>query len=141
MDIKTDKSLLNNSPYKQRVIAIAKVCYQANKAWCEINNDYSLLTWEQAEQRTKDYFISGVEFRLNLESPFIGEDAQHNSWMKGMINDGLIYDKTKDLQKNTHPYLIPFEELPDYYQIKARLFVAIVNVYEDEIDNINIINK
>jgi hypothetical protein len=46
------------------VLEIAKVCHEANKAWCEANNDYSQKSWDEAEHWQRDSAIKGVEFAL-----------------------------------------------------------------------------
>lgn len=108
-----------------QVIDIAKVCHQANKAWCEANNDFTQQNWEDAEEWQQDSAISGVEFRLT--NPDAKEDAQHNAWMEDKIKYGWVYGEVKDAEKKTHPCLVPFEQLPEFQQKKDKLFCAIVD--------------
>lgn len=108
-----------------KIIRIAKVCHQANTAWCEVNDDLSQLDWEDAEQWQRDSAIKGVKFRL--ENPDAGPDAQHNAWMADKIGDGWVYGEVKDAEKKTHPCLVPFDYLPEFQQKKDRLFSAIVD--------------
>lgn len=60
-----------------RLIAIAKACHQANKAWCEEHDDRSQKDWDDAEEWQRESAIKGVEFRL--ANPQAGKDAQHNA--------------------------------------------------------------
>lgn len=110
---------------KNYLIGIAKVCHQANKAWCESEGDFSQKDWEDAEQWQRDSAINGVKFRL--ENPHAGPDAQHNAWMSDKIEDGWVYGDVKDADKKTHPCLVPFDQLPEFQQKKDRLFSAIVD--------------
>ena len=110
---------------KSKIHDIAKVCHEANKAWCESQGDNSQKSWDEAESWQKDSAIKGVEFRLN--NPEAGEDAQHNSWMQEKINDGWVYGVVKDAENKTHPCLVPFESLPLFQQKKDKLFCAIVD--------------
>lgn len=103
---------------------IAIVCHQANKAWCELNNDNSQKDWGEAEQWQRDSAINGVQFKL--DNPNAGHDAQHNSWMKEKVDAGWVYGEGKDADKKTHPCIVPFEQLPEFQQKKDALFCAIV---------------
>jgi hypothetical protein len=107
------------------VLQIAMVCHQANKAWCEANNDNSQKDWNEAEDWQRQSAIMGVEFRL--KNPNAGKDAQHNAWMQDKINDGWVYGDIKDAVAKTHPCIIEFEKLPEFQQKKDALFCAIVD--------------
>jgi len=111
--------------YEDKVIHIAAVCHQANKAWCEINGDSSQENWREAEQWQRDSAIKGVEFRL--ENPDAGPDAQHNAWSAEKVSQGWVYGHVKDAEKKTHPCLVPFDQLPLFQQKKDKLFSAIVD--------------
>lgn len=106
-------------------IQIAKVCHQANKAWCEANEDFSQKDWDSAEQWQKDSAVKGVEFRK--ENPDSPESSQHDAWMADKVKDGWIYGKVKDTDKKTHPCIVPFHELPVFQQKKDKLFQSIVD--------------
>ena len=110
---------------ENKVENIAKMCHQANKTWCELNNDSSQKDWDEAEQWQRDSAIKGVEFKLaNSEA---GKDAQHNAWMADKVNDGWVYGEVKDAEKKTHPCIVPFDQLPEFQQKKDALFCAIVD--------------
>lgn len=103
---------------------IAKVCHEANKAYCELNGDQSQKSWEETEQWQRDSAIKGVEFKLaNPDAP---DSAQHDAWSADKIADGWVYGELKDAVKKTHPCLVDFDELPEFQQKKDTLFSAIV---------------
>jgi hypothetical protein len=104
---------------------IAKVCHQANKAWCESDGDYSQKDWLEAEQWQIQSAVSGVKFCV--ENPDAPASAMHDNWSKEKLADGWVYGKVKDAEKKTHPCLVPFEELPLFQQKKDKLFSAIVD--------------
>jgi hypothetical protein len=110
---------------KNYLIGIAKVCHQANKAWCESQGDTSQKDWAEAEQWQRDSAINGVKFRL--ENPDAPASAQHESWMEEKLSQGWVYGEVKDAEKKTHPCIVPFEELPEFQQKKDKLFSAIVD--------------
>jgi|SRR5690625_881624 len=110
---------------RQDMIEIARVCHQANKAWCEANDDYSQKDWEDAEDWQKKSAIKGVKFRITR--PTAGERAQHDAWMREKTEDGWVYGEEKDPEKKTHPCILPFHQLPEFQQKKDALFCAIVD--------------
>ena len=103
---------------------IARVCHEANRAWCAVNGDDSQKPWDQAEQWQRESAIAGVRFALaNPDAP---DSAQHDAWMNDKLRDGWIYGPVKDAAAQTHPCLVPFDQLPAEQQAKDRLFRAIV---------------
>lgn len=107
------------------VIAIAKVCHAANKAYCEAFGDFSQRSWEDAPDWQRQSAIKGVEFKI--ANPNAGDDAQHNSWLQEKVDAGWVYGEVKDAEKKTHPCIVPFKWLPLEQQKKDKLFGAIVN--------------
>lgn len=104
--------------------ALARICHEANKVWCELNGDMSQKPWCETSQEMKDSAISGVAFvRAN---PDAGDEAQHNSWMQERLAQGWVYGPEKDPEAKTHPCLVPFDELPHAQQFKDKLFRSIV---------------
>lgn len=108
-----------------KICMIAKVCHQANKAYCEANGDPSQKDWDEAEDWQRNSAEKGVRFRM--DNPEAGHDAKHNSWMDEKINDGWQYGKEKNAEAKTHPCIVAFEELPEFQQKKDSLFCAIVD--------------
>ena len=110
---------------KNKTMAIAHVCHEANRAWCAQNGDRSQKGWWQAEDWQRESAIKGVEFRLS--NPDAKHDAQHNAWMEDKINNGWVFGGVKDAEAKTHPCIVPFELLPVFQQKKDALFCAIVD--------------
>jgi len=108
-----------------KIFYIAKACHEANRIWCQANDDDSQKHWDEAEQWQRDSAINGVKFRLN--NPDAGNDAQHNSWMKEKVDAGWMYGTIKDAEAKTHPCIVPFNELPEFQRKKDALFCAIVD--------------
>lgn len=108
-----------------QILAIAKVCHQANKAWCESQGDLTQPDWADAPDWQCNTMINGVKFRL--ENPDVPASAMHENWMKEKLSQGWVYGDVKDVEKKTHPCLVPFDQLPEFQQKKDRLSSAIVN--------------
>lgn len=109
---------------QDRVIAIAKVCYEANKALCETQGDESQPTWDDTPAWQKNSAVNGVKFHLlDHDAP---ASASHENWLKEKVEAGWVFGPTKDPEKKEHPCCVPFDELPADQQLKDHLFKAIV---------------
>ena len=108
-------------------VFIARLCHEANRAYCQGIGDDSQLPWDDAPQWQKDSAVAGVRFhKLN---PNAGDSASHDSWMAHKIADGWVYGPVKDPEKKEHPCMVPFASLPVEQQKKDALFRAIVKVF------------
>lgn len=104
---------------------IARVCHEANKAYCESIGDFSQKSWDDAEEWQRKSAITGVEFKLT--NPDVSETSLHDSWMWEKLKDGWQWGEVKDAKKKTHPCLVPYLQLPIEQQKKDTLFSSIVD--------------
>lgn len=104
--------------------SIAKVCHEANRAYCAALGDLSQTAWEQAPEWQKDSAIKGVEF--NIANPDAPASASHDSWLAVKEADGWKYGEVKDAEKKEHPCYVPYAQLPKDQQLKDALFKAVV---------------
>lgn len=102
---------------------IARICHEANKAYCAALCDYSHKHWEDAPDWVKDPVLQGVRFhRANPEAP---AEALHENWLRAKLADGWKYGPIKDPEKKEHPCCLPFHQLPLEHKVKDYLFKAI----------------
>lgn len=99
---------------------IARVCHEANRAYCEAIGDQSQLPWDEAAQWQRDSALEGVT------SVARNPREQHEAWCESKRKDGWIYGLVKDGVLKTHPCLVAYEQLPLEQQLKDTLFQAIV---------------
>lgn len=104
--------------------AIARICHEANRAYCISIGDFSQKHWEDAPQWQHDSAIAGVEFRV--KNPYAPPSASHEQWLQHKLKEGWVYGPLKDEVAKTHPCIKPFNELPFDQQRKDCLFAAIV---------------
>lgn len=106
-----------------KAVQIARVCHEANRAYCETIGDYSQPVWGAAPPWQIDSAIQGVE---NIAKGIVTRPEQsHESWSAQKIADGWVYGPTKDPVAKTHHCLVPFADLPPEQQAKDHLFFAI----------------
>lgn len=110
---------------------VAKVCHEANRAYCQATGDLSQTSWEEAPQWQKDSAINGVKF--HLATLRIGSkpvpSASHENWMSVKATEGWKYGPVKDAEKKTHPCFLPYDELPLEQKLKDYIFCAIVEAF------------
>jgi hypothetical protein len=109
----------------QQIEGVARVCHEANKAWCEANGDNSQPAWSDAPDWQRSSAINGVRFHIG--NPDAPASASHDSWMAEKVATGWVYGDVKDPEAKTHPCMVPFEELSAVQQAKDRLFKATVH--------------
>lgn len=113
----------------KNVELIAKLCHEANRAYCQSIGDNSQPTWEEAPQWQKDSAKNGVAFHLEHERyPF----ESHVNWVAEKVADGWVYGEVKDPEKKTHPCIVPYDELPVEQQAKDYIFKSIVDTFRNQ---------
>lgn len=105
-------------------LQIAKICHEANAAYCREIGDHTQKPWEEAELWQREASLQSVEFLLN--KPESRDAVLHNKWLDDKTSTGWIWGEVKDSAAKTHPCLVGFEALPKEQQLKDKLFIAIV---------------
>lgn len=102
---------------------IARVCHEANTAYCYVVGDAALPHWHDLTEDYRQSAIRGVEFTLaNASTP----QLQHDAWMIERISQGWKYGPVLDREAKIHPNLIPYDQLPVAQKVKDQLFMSIV---------------
>lgn len=104
---------------------ICRACHEANRALTGYIGDVPVQPrWDDAPEEMKRSTLNGVRWRLaNLDAP---ASAQHDEWMRSKLADGWKHGLMKDVEKKTHPALIPYNQLRDDVKLKDVVFAAIV---------------
>jgi hypothetical protein len=102
---------------------IARVCHEANRAYCLALGDTSQLPWNESPDWQRSSAQLGVENALTGASP----EQSHESWLAEKAANGWKYGPVKDADAKTHPCFVPYADLPADQRAKDALFVAIVN--------------
>lgn len=103
---------------------IARVCHEANRAWCEANGDTSQPLWDDAPEWQRSSAIIGVKGAVAGNTP----EESHQSWLDVKAADGWQYGEAKDPVAKTHPCFVRYDDLPPEQRVKDHLFTAIVRV-------------
>ena len=106
---------------------IARICHEANRAYCMTIGDHSQPSWDLAPHWQKQSAIDGVKSALDNKG--ITAKDSHDGWMALKEKEGWHYGHMKAPEKLEHPCMVSWDELPEEQKIKDELFIAIVNVF------------
>lgn len=105
-------------------MAIARICHEANRAYCHTLGDKSPLPWEDISDELRHSAIDGVRFHLANPDAVLSDS--HKNWLAFKQAHGWKYGPIKDEAKKEHPCFVPYDELPSEQQRKNSLFFSIV---------------
>ena len=113
-----------------QIIRTAKICHEANRAYCESIGDNTQVPWDKAESWQKASAVNGVKYRVSSDTndmPRPTPKQMHQNWMKEKELDGWVFGLMKDTVAKTHPCMLPYEDLPEGQRKKDQLFSAVVD--------------
>lgn len=103
-----------------KIVDIAKITHELNKAYCESIGDTSQPSWEEAPEWQKSSAINGVKFHIN--NPNATPENSHESWLKQKEEEGWKYGEIKNPETKEHPCFRPYSELPESQKAKDYIF-------------------
>jgi hypothetical protein len=106
---------------------LARICHEANRAYCEALGDHSQLPWGVAPQWQRDSAVLGVQTKL--KHPKATPEAMHKAWFSHKQAEGWKYAPVKNAEKKEHPCMVPYEDLPVAERQKDSLFSAVVESF------------
>lgn len=111
-----------------KAVEIAKICHEANKAYCEAIGDPFMPHWGDAPEWQRASTEAGVAFLL--ENKNATPRDTHASWVECKVKDGWAYGPKKDAQKKEHPCMVDYDDLPAEQKMKDSIFLSIVRTLE-----------
>lgn len=106
------------------VASIARVCHEANRAYCITQGDHSQPRWDEAPDWQRNSAVDGVE--AILEGRVRSAEDSHINWLRDKFAAGWVYGPVKDPEKKEHPCCVTYDQLPVEQRRKDALFFAIV---------------
>lgn len=105
------------------IISIARVCHEANRAYCIALGDHSQPSWADAPAWQIDSAVEGVRAHLRAR---LTPEQSHAAWSAHKAEAGWVYGPVKDEAAKTHPCLVAYDQLPEEQRTKDALFGMIV---------------
>lgn len=102
---------------------IARACHEANRVLQLAEGEQPSPHWELAPAWQRAASREGVSEALARR---LTPRAQHDAWCAAKYADGWSHGPVKDGRERTHPFLVPWDELPAGQRRKDVLFCAIV---------------
>ena len=112
-----------------KIIEIARVCHEVNRAYCQALGDDTQKPWGEAPDWQRFSAMQGVQF--HIDNPDASAAASHESWLQEKRSAGWAYGPVKIESKREHPCFVPFDDLPREQQAKDYIFRAIVRALAD----------
>lgn len=107
-------------------VEIARICHEANRAYCLATGDYVAEPWEEAPNWQRASVIEEVE--KALANPNLKPEESHQGWLHRKLEEGWSYGPVKDPEKKQHPCCLSYVELPEQHRVKDDLFLATIRV-------------
>lgn len=115
---------VEDTPEGRYLEGIARVCYEAVRAFSKTQGDFGIVPWESLNPVERARRVQGIRWRIeNLDRPL---PEIHNAWVEKMKSDGWELGPRKNTHLKFHPCLVEWDELPVSQQRKDALFAAVV---------------
>lgn len=114
---------------------VARVCHEANRAYCKALGDHSQEEWQAASDSLRESVIAGVKFFK--ANPGVSDGEIHEAWQKrssSRVRDPLLLEMESNGRlckvpgAKEQPDMRPFAELPFEERLKYCLFRVICGV-------------
>ena len=108
---------------------VARVVYEANRAYCATMGDYTLQPWDLIGRAEKDSWKLGAAHYVKASGCSPAE--LHNVWFEEQVKEGWSLGPEIDFAHKTHPCLLPWFQLPVDQRMRALLFYHVVQAHLD----------
>lgn len=108
---------------EREIVKVARICHEANRAYCVSIGDNSQLPWSESPSWMKESAINGVRF--HYENREATASSSHENWYKEKEENGWKYGPIKDPIKREHPCFVSYDQLPVEQQTKDHIFRSI----------------
>lgn len=83
--------------------------------------------WEERDESFKIQFIKTIAKQCS-DDKFKSAEAAHDSWWRAYKRMGWKYGTERNIDKKTHPDMIPFNDLPESERDKDEIFLRLCAV-------------
>lgn len=83
--------------------------------------------WAEREKDFRSQFLHVIERQCGPQRSFSPEEL-HKSWMEAYFAMGWVYGESYDLEKHTHPDLVPYAQLGQLERDKDEVFIALCDI-------------
>lgn len=84
-------------------------------------------TWHRRETDFQRQFIDVIEQQCGPARKTSAEEL-HEDWVEAYIENGWEYGPVRDVEKRTHPDMVPYKDLDQLERDKDDVFVALCEI-------------
>lgn len=107
---------------------IARVCHEANRAFCIAKGDHTVSTWDMLPETVQLGIIDDVRYAST--NPAVTPQQLHERWAERLVAEGWQRGAVHAPDLLESPDLVDYVELTDDAKSKQRLFCSIVKSFE-----------
>lgn len=116
--------MIGDTELRLKIMVIASICHEANRAYCVSIGDLSQPAWDEAPEWQTESAMNGVIF--HIANPNAGPEASHENWRIEKLKGGWVWGPVKNEEKKQHPCMTSYQDLPFEQRFKDSLFIGIV---------------
>lgn len=103
--------------------SITRVAYEANRAFCEAQGDFSHGPWDAVPNDLK---IVARNATIGIATLDLSAKQSHEMWVSAKRAQGWSHGEKKDSAHKLHPCLVEWDELSFEQQAKDKLWIQVV---------------
>lgn len=112
---------------------IAEVFHETNHVYSRtLGQETDFPTWKETPVETRTALAERVQRRL--DNPDAPQRMEHDFWVQKKIDQGWKFGSEKDPGKKEHPFIVPYEEVPESEQDRDEIFIAIVSALRSQLE-------
>lgn len=113
---------MDKTEFIARVRYLGWICFMmgAQEPLHDVPDDYTI-----SDERLES-LMQGTAWALN--NPNATAEDNHMNWCRAKVEQGYLYGPSIDLNRKTHPSLVPFDDLPIIEQEKDRMDLLMVKL-------------
>lgn len=112
-----------------KILVIAPIAHQILNALNASFGHTDIVAWDDLSDQLRVGFIAGIENYITHPDATI--DQLHDTWVAEKKAAGWVYGEEKDIDNKIHPFIAPFDELPQERKTFDAALQAIVFALKD----------
>jgi RyR domain len=105
---------------------VARIAYDTVRAHQAAWGDPVNPPWDEAGEQARASALAALQVGRTTADPV----ARHAAWVRYRTAEGWRPGPTKDVLAWTHPWLVPYDQLPKRAQDRGRIYAALAAAFD-----------